>query len=65
MSDKTQIEIAYATPEKQLILECEIQGRELAVAHRGSHRWVQSFERVRLERADGPAARLREGGVYL
>ena len=25
MSDKTHIEIAYATPAKQLILECEIE----------------------------------------
>ena len=25
MSDKTRIEVAYATPEKQLIVDCEIE----------------------------------------
>jgi len=38
-------------------------GREEVVALRGRHRWVQSWEKVRLE--EGGATGLKRGGVYL
>jgi len=48
----------------QLIAELTGNHSEYFVAYRGSHRWAQTFEAVRL---DGQArdTRLREGGVYL
>ena len=54
--------------EKQLL---ELLSRELStptdetvIALRGSHRWLQSYEPVRLT-AEAPTHRLRHGGVYL
>jgi acyl transferase domain-containing protein/acyl carrier protein len=38
---------------------------EPAVAYRGRHRWVRSFEEVPLPAEAAGATRLREGGVYL
>jgi acyl transferase domain-containing protein/acyl carrier protein len=38
---------------------------DTVVAYRGSHRWVQCLEPVRLDRPGGVKSRLREGGVYL
>ncbi|MFQ5630837.1 MAG: SDR family NAD(P)-dependent oxidoreductase, partial [bacterium] len=38
---------------------------DAVVAYRGKHRWVQSFEPVRLLEKAGPPARLRKNGVYL
>jgi NAD(P)-dependent dehydrogenase (short-subunit alcohol dehydrogenase family)/acyl carrier protein len=35
------------------------------VAYRGSHRWVQIFEPIRLEKLDYRKPRLRDNGVYL
>ncbi|HVF89472.1 MAG TPA: SDR family NAD(P)-dependent oxidoreductase [Blastocatellia bacterium] len=35
------------------------------IAYRGNHRWVRIFEPLRLDREEGPNARLRAGGVYL
>ncbi|HEY9404223.1 MAG TPA: SDR family NAD(P)-dependent oxidoreductase, partial [Pyrinomonadaceae bacterium] len=50
----------------QLVAEIMTKSLEEAVAYRGDIRWVQSFERVRLEAgAVEPPALLREGGVYL
>ena len=46
----------------QLLWELRAKSTDIVVAYRGLHRWVQTFEPVRLERG---AARLREGGVYL
>ncbi|MEH1787876.1 MAG: SDR family oxidoreductase [Nostoc sp.] len=48
-----------------LLNELQIQSSDLVVAYRGFHRWVQTFEAVRLEEAKGETSRLREGGVYL
>jgi acyl transferase domain-containing protein/acyl carrier protein len=41
--------------------------RETIVAYRGHHRWVQVFERTRLEKpeAESQNPKLRENGVYL
>jgi phthiocerol/phenolphthiocerol synthesis type-I polyketide synthase E len=47
----------------RLAVELRAEARDAVVALRGRHRWVQTFEPVRLE-AGGPAV-LRDGGVYL
>ncbi|WP_445629022.1 SDR family NAD(P)-dependent oxidoreductase [Nostoc sp. DSM 114167] len=49
----------------QLVNELQIQSSDIVVAYRGFHRWVQTFEPVRLEEAEGGRSRLRQGGVYL
>ncbi|HEX7317732.1 MAG TPA: beta-ketoacyl synthase N-terminal-like domain-containing protein [Pyrinomonadaceae bacterium] len=49
----------------QLIAEMESQSKDLVVAYRGSRRWAQVFEPVRLEAQADPRGRLRDGGVYL
>ena len=46
----------------QLVDELTGNVADRVVAYRGRHRWVQSFEPVRLEKAP---SRLSEGGVYL
>jgi amino acid adenylation domain-containing protein len=38
---------------------------ETVVAWRGGVRWVRSFGPARLDREEGPVARVRDGGVYL
>ncbi|MEH1779535.1 MAG: SDR family oxidoreductase [Nostoc sp.] len=48
-----------------LLNELQIQSSDIVVAYRGFHRWVQTFEAVRLEEAKGETSRLRQGGVYL
>jgi amino acid adenylation domain-containing protein len=48
----------------QLATEIMAQEPEPTVAFRGGHRWVQSYEAVRLSPCE-ERARLREGGVYL
>jgi acyl transferase domain-containing protein/acyl carrier protein len=49
---------------RQLILEIEAEGYEPLVAYRGGHRWLQSYEKMRVE--ERPLTeRLRERGVYL
>ncbi len=35
------------------------------VAYRGSHRWVQTFEPIRLDSSGANVSKVREGGVYL
>ncbi len=49
----------------QLIAEFTAQPTESVVAYRGHHRWVQTFEAVRLDSNIAGNARLRKGGVYL
>ena len=58
--------IDLSGPEEVELLFAELLawGSENLVAHRGGHRWVQTFEPVRLERA-AEGAGLRPGGVYL
>ena len=48
-----------------LLAEISSDASDPIVAYRGSHRWVQSYEPLRLEPPAQPAPALREGGVYL
>ncbi len=48
-----------------LLAEVAAKSDSSVVAYRGSHRWVQSFEPVRLQPAVVPPKRLRHKGVYL
>jgi acyl transferase domain-containing protein len=50
---------------EQLIDEITENVSDRVVAYRGRHRWVQSFEPVRVEKGMGAVTRLRESGVYL
>lgn len=49
----------------QLIEELRTKTSDSVVAYRGDHRWVQTFEAVRLDGAVEGTTRLREEGVYL
>jgi len=49
----------------QLFAELNADTNDPLVAYRGKHRWVQTFEAVRLNEAIEPNLRLRERGVYL
>jgi acyl transferase domain-containing protein/thioesterase domain-containing protein/D-arabinose 1-dehydrogenase-like Zn-dependent alcohol dehydrogenase len=55
--------------EKQLIrqlqAELKVKSDQQIIAYRKQHRWVQTFESVRLENSQGGIQRLKEGGVYL
>ncbi|MDF5732626.1 MAG: acyltransferase domain-containing protein, partial [Rhizonema sp. PD38] len=55
--------------EKQLIevllAELITQTSDQVIAYRGTHRWVQDFQPVRLEGASSEKTRFREQGVYL
>jgi len=47
---------------EQLLHELTENGSDRVVAYRGRHRWVQTFEPLRVEKTQ---SRLKEGGVYL
>jgi acyl transferase domain-containing protein/acyl carrier protein len=49
----------------QLLFELQTHIYDRVIAYRGFHRWVQTFEPVRLHESPGETSRLREGGVYL
>jgi acyl transferase domain-containing protein len=49
----------------QLWNELQAKSSELVIAYRGNHRWVQTFEPVRWDKAVKETPRLRERGVYL
>ncbi|MEG4809882.1 SDR family oxidoreductase [Microcoleus sp. F8-D3] len=49
----------------QIFAEFIAKSPDLCIAYRGKHRWLQTFEAVRLEEATVGRTRLREGGVYL
>ena len=49
----------------QLLAEINAEMTELIIAYRGRHRWVQTFEPVRLEEHAAALSRLKTGGVYL
>lgn len=51
----------------QLLAELTALTSDRIIAYRGFHRWVQTFEPVRLDKAveETPRLKLREGGVYL
>jgi acyl transferase domain-containing protein/acyl carrier protein len=49
-----------------LLAELTAQSPDSVIAYRGLHRWVQTFEPVRLNaRLEGTSKLLKEGGVYL
>ncbi|HEX8685241.1 MAG TPA: SDR family NAD(P)-dependent oxidoreductase [Pyrinomonadaceae bacterium] len=49
----------------QLLAELAADASDATVAYRGSHRWLQTFEPIRLDEAPGEKTLLREKGVYL
>ncbi len=49
----------------QLLAELALEPSDVPIAYRGFHRWVQTFEPIRLDKAVTGTTRLREGGVYL
>ena len=48
-----------------LLTELITQTSDQVIAYRGTHRWVQDFQPVRLEGASSEKTRFREQGVYL
>ncbi|HYG65241.1 MAG TPA: beta-ketoacyl synthase N-terminal-like domain-containing protein, partial [Thermoanaerobaculia bacterium] len=50
---------------ENLLAELALRGDEPVVAWRGGERFVQDFQRERMEEVPGRPARLRDGGVYL
>ncbi|RPI89631.1 MAG: SDR family NAD(P)-dependent oxidoreductase, partial [Chloroflexi bacterium] len=48
-----------------LMTEIQAESSDAMVAYRGQHRWVQTFEPVRLEEPKETAAHLRKEGTYL
>ncbi len=50
---------------EQLQTECQIKSSDQIIAYRQQHRWVQTFESVKLNNSNGGRQRLKEGGVYL
>jgi amino acid adenylation domain-containing protein len=48
-----------------LLTEVAAKSPDRMLAYRGAHRWVQTFEPIRLEQPEEAAPRLREKGVYL
>lgn len=49
----------------QLLAELRSQLCDTVIAYRGIHRWVQTFEPIRLDKSNEATPRLRKGGVYL
>jgi NAD(P)-dependent dehydrogenase (short-subunit alcohol dehydrogenase family)/acyl carrier protein len=49
----------------RILAETAAPPEEVVVAYRGRYRWVQSYAKRRLPAQTEPAARLRQGGVYL
>ncbi|MBW4633663.1 MAG: amino acid adenylation domain-containing protein [Iphinoe sp. HA4291-MV1] len=50
---------------EQLLTELTTQFSDQVIAYRGLHRWVQTFEPVRLDKSSEATPQLRKGGVYL
>lgn len=53
------------TIAKQLVEEFQIDTSDELVAYRGSHRWTQLFEAVRMQNREQKTLRLRDRGTYL
>ncbi|MGH7782815.1 MAG: acyltransferase domain-containing protein, partial [Candidatus Binatia bacterium] len=49
----------------RLMAELFSKPTDLVVAHRRRHRWLQTFEPIRLEETDDGVSRLRQNGIYL
>ncbi len=58
-------ESGIASSREQLLAECRMPSSDLIVAYRGRRRWVQSFEKVRIEGKTAARRPLRRRGVYL
>jgi acyl transferase domain-containing protein/acyl carrier protein len=50
---------------KQIEAELKVKSSDQIIAYRQQHRWVESFESVKLDNLDNGIQRLKEGGVYL
>jgi acyl transferase domain-containing protein/acyl carrier protein len=50
---------------ERILGETEQESDEFLLAYRGSQRWIQNFERVRLDAMLSQSSRLRPDGVYL
>jgi NAD(P)-dependent dehydrogenase (short-subunit alcohol dehydrogenase family)/acyl carrier protein len=69
----TSIDIVLPTADAQqeeellglLLEELAAKTSEPIVAYRGRHRWLQTFQALRLEKLAHPSPRLRDNGVYL
>ncbi|WP_308189135.1 non-ribosomal peptide synthetase/type I polyketide synthase [Nostoc mirabile] len=49
----------------QLLHELKAKSEDSVIAYRGNHRFVQTYDPVRLKQSGNEISRLREGGVYL
>jgi len=51
---------------EQLLTELTSNASDRVIAYRGKHRWIQTFEPIRLDKpVEGTQPLLRKGGVYL
>ncbi len=50
---------------ESLLAEFHSEAQDGVVAYRGGHRWIQTFERTRVEVPENAHPKMREGGVYL
>ncbi|NJR45578.1 MAG: SDR family NAD(P)-dependent oxidoreductase [Hyellaceae cyanobacterium CSU_1_1] len=50
---------------EQLLTEVSTPSGDRVIAYRGKHRWIQTFEPIRLETRTENTPQLRAGGVYL
>ncbi|MFB2837775.1 SDR family NAD(P)-dependent oxidoreductase [Floridanema evergladense] len=50
---------------EQIAAELKFKSPDQIIAYRQQHRWVESFESVKLENSNQGIQRLKEGGVYL
>ncbi len=50
---------------EQLAIELATQPTDRVIVFRNNQRWVQTFDKVRLDSADRSLSRLRQGGTYL
>jgi acyl transferase domain-containing protein/acyl carrier protein len=48
-----------------LLVELSTKPSDSVIAYRGTHRWVQGFELIRLDQPIKTTSRLKKGGVYL
>jgi acyl transferase domain-containing protein/acyl carrier protein len=65
----TNVDVGDTQPADEyaqlLVKELTAKTTDAVVAYRGTHRWIRTFERVKLGKVDQFKPTLREGGVYL
>jgi acyl transferase domain-containing protein/SAM-dependent methyltransferase/acyl carrier protein len=69
----TSVDVLISTSEDQqyeqladqILEELQSDGSDRVVAYRGSHRWVQTIETIRLNQPVSLAPRLKKNGIYL